>query len=117
MGFKPGGSEQPDFSHILTSLSNSKLQQSNNALYQTIYQLIQAVNRSRDLMQTGSDTVQAVVGNITDATIITVNDETGTMRFSRRLEPGNNMSFDDSVAAVRTVNNTGFHPFLLMARP
>lgn len=116
MSFTPKPT-QPDFSHILTSLANSKLQQNNNALYQTIFQLIQTISRSRDLSQSDIVTAQVIIGNITDATIVTVNDETGTMRFSRRLVSGNNMSFDDSVANIRTIDNIDFHPFLLMARP
>jgi hypothetical protein len=49
MAFKPEP-QQTDFSQLVVSLDNSKIQLNNYALYQTIFLLIQAVTRSRDLM-------------------------------------------------------------------
>jgi hypothetical protein len=42
-----------------------------------------------------------------DATILTVTDETADLPNSRRLLPGTNISFDDSVAGQRTLNASG----------
>jgi len=41
---------QPDFAQLKTSLANSHTQVKNNALYQTIFQLIERIERSRDLI-------------------------------------------------------------------
>lgn len=49
MPFRPEP-HQPDFASLIVSLDNSKIQRDNYALYQTIFLLIQAVTRARDLL-------------------------------------------------------------------
>jgi hypothetical protein len=53
------------------------------------------------------------VGAPTDATYLTVDNETADLPNSRRLLEGTGIEFDDSVASIRTAR-LEIHPFLLM---
>lgn len=104
MPFKPPP-VQPDFSSLITSLDNSKVQVSNYSLYQTIFFLITNAARARDLLVDDIDTINEVVSAILAATFLTVNNETIIFPNSRRLLPGTTIFFDDSVAGERTINS------------
>lgn len=106
MAFKPGA-VQPDFSSLITSLDNSKTQTSNYSLYQTIFLLIQNVNRARDLLVKSDDQINQDLAEIFAATFLTVNDETNDFPNSRQLLPGTGITFDDTVDGKRTINATG----------
>jgi hypothetical protein len=105
MAFKPGP-EQPDFSSLFTSLSNSKTQVSNYSLYQTIFFLITNTTRARDLLVDAIDTINEQISEILAATFLTVNDETNDFPNSRQLLAGIGITFDDTVAGQRTINAT-----------
>jgi hypothetical protein len=106
MPFKPPP-EQPDFSTLFTSLSNSRLQVTNNALYQTIFFLIQNTNISRDQLVDAIDVIDQGLSDIGAASFITVEDETSTFPNSRQLLAGPGIAFDDSVAGERTISTDG----------
>lgn len=100
MAFRPPP-HQPDFADLIVSLDNSKIQSSNNALYQTIFLLIQRITRSRDLLlKELEDGDQA----LSDRTYLTVDNEVAFLPFSRQLLAGKAITFDDSVANKMTVN-------------
>lgn len=103
MPFKPGP-QQPDFSTLFTSLSNSRLQVTNNALYQTIFFLIQNTNISRDQLIDAIETIDQGLSDIGAASFITVDDETAIFPNSRQLLAGPGIEFDDSVAGERTIS-------------
>ena len=93
--------QQPDFADLIVSLDNSKLQLTNNALYQTIFLLIQRITRSRDLLLNQLEEGDELLSN---RTFLTAADEVAFLPFSRELLAGKAVTFDDSVANERTVN-------------
>jgi hypothetical protein len=101
--FKPGP-QQPDFSSLFTSLSNSRTQITNNALYQTIFFLIQNTNISRDQLVDAIDVIDQGLSDIGAASFLTVDDETNLFPNSRQLLAGLGIEFDDSVAGERTIS-------------
>lgn len=103
MPFKPGP-EQPDFSTLFTSLSNSRLQSTNNALYQTIFFLIQNTNISRDQLIDAIDVIDQGLSDIGAASFLTIEDETATFPNSRQLIAGPGIVFDDSNAGERVIS-------------
>lgn len=106
MAFKPDA-VQPDFSSLITSLDNSKTQNSNYALYQTIYLLIQNLTRARDLLVKDVKGIDQEISEIFAASFLTVNDESFAFVNSRQLLAGTNITFDDTVAHKRTINASG----------
>lgn len=106
MPFKPGP-VQPDFSSLVTSLDNSRMQVTNYSLYQTILFLIQNTARARDLLAADVDTINETISAILAATFLTITDETLNFPNSRRVLAGSGIAFDDSVSGVRTISTTG----------
>ena len=98
--------KKPDFSSLVVSLDNSRLQQTNYALYQTIFFLIKNVLRWTNLTQADIDTINEDISKILAASFLTVNDETNDFVNSRRLLAGTGITFDDTVPGERTVNAT-----------
>ena len=95
---------QPDLAELITSLTNSKLQIKDNALYQTVYQIIQRIGRSRDLIIKDIQEIIDELNEIEDVTFLTVDDESGLLPNSRRLEAGDGITFDDSIINIRTIS-------------
>ena len=106
MPFKPDR-VQPDFSSLVTSLDNSRVQNANYSLYQTILFLIKNVARSRDLIIDDIAALDEEASEIAAASFLTAEDESGTFANSRQLLAGTNITFDDTIAGQRTVNATG----------
>lgn len=95
---------QPDFSHLIGILANSRIQQTNNALYQTLYLLIKGITQSRDsLVVTNNNTSQSLT-QLLGVTYLTSEDETVLLINSRKLLAGVGVSFDDSTPGERVVN-------------
>jgi len=103
MPFKPPP-QSPDFSALFTSLNNSKLHTTNNALYQTIYFLINNTVQSTQLTAAEIEVVNDEISKIFASTIQTVNKEIITFPNSRQLLAGVGVKFDDSVEGERTIN-------------
>jgi len=105
MGFKPKR-VQPDFSSLITSLDNSKTQNSNYSLYQTIFFLITNTSRARDLLVDDVATINEQISKIFASSFLTINDETNDFANSRQLLAGAGILFDDTVAGKRTVSSS-----------
>lgn len=117
MAWKGRQPEQIDYRDLLGTLVNSKIQQSNPPLFQVISILLQRLGDNKDLVvniledfrariQFVSDTIINLDGIATNATFLTVNDETITLPSSVQLLAGVGISFDDSVPNRRTINAT-----------
>lgn len=106
MAYKPPA-QQPDFSSLFASLTNSKTQVQNYSLYQTIFFLIQNTSKSRDLLVAAVDTINEEISAILASSFLTENDETAEFPNSRQLLAGTGITFDDTVAGARTVNSSG----------
>ena len=112
--------EQPDFSSLIVSLDNSKLQQNNYALYQTIFFLVQNAIRSQDLTTASIDTINDDITAIYAASFLTVNNESNDFVNSRQLLAGTGVEFDDSILNERTINAVsggGYAPMSTGAEP
>lgn len=119
MAFKPPAA-QPDFSSLITSLDNSRMQKSNYSLYQTIFLLIQNTQRARDLIVKNLKDVDQELSDIFAGTFLTINDETFKFPNSRQLLAGTGISFDDTTPHQRTINATstgGMVPMATGAEP
>lgn len=117
MAFKPK-KKQPDFSSLQTTLANAQISVKQNALYQTINQLIERLKKFQGLTVEGIEevnnsvnetnvTVNEFITNTEDASFLTVDDEILNFPSSIRLLAGTNITFDDSVAGARTINASG----------
>lgn len=87
----------------------SGLQQRDNALFQVISQLIDAVRQF--VIQTDATIGGGGGGgggSLLNATYLTATDETGTLPNSRELLAGANVGFDDTVSGERTVNGNNW---------
>lgn len=64
--------KQPDFDSLITTLTNSKVKSNDNALYQTIFNLIAKVRQSRDLtssnVENNTTNINKVVGDVAENT-------------------------------------------------
>jgi len=96
--------EKPEYADLITSLANSGQQTKNNALYQTIYLLLQRLTKSKILLDKDLEEIDNVVNELKNLTFITLDNETIKLPNSRRLLAGTNVAFDDSVDGERTVN-------------
>lgn len=113
MAFKPRN-DQPDLSGLLITLQQSKLIQTNPALYQTLKELIQRVGAARsglleDIDILAEEVASIVINNtvLADKTYLTATDETADLPNSRELLAGTNITFDDSTPGERTINASG----------
>lgn len=103
--------QQPGLDRLLSTLQQSGLSQDNPPLYQVISQLIRATKAIQTILNsnisgtvTDITTLAALVALLQALSYITVNDDSALLPNSRRLLAGSNVSFDDSVASVRTIN-------------
>lgn len=103
---------------LLSTLLASKTSQSNNPLYQTIFQLIKFAQETQDNLQAQIAKLNNVVfgtnpnnpsgggvGLVT-ATYLTSTDQHVLLTQSRELINGSGIQFDDSVNNIRTVLNS-----------
>jgi hypothetical protein len=98
---------QPDFSHLFGILANTKLQQTNNSLYEVIFLLIKEVVQSRDSLVVENNISAQSLAQLLGVTYLTVNDETALLINSRKEIAGSGIIFDDTVPGVRTVKTSG----------
>lgn len=114
-----GREEGPvEFNELLTSLNNSKIQQSNNALWQTIYQLIlksqqqrikitKVIDSINNSISTIGDTILNITNFLQNATFWTRNDETVNLPSSIQVIAGTGITLDYTVANQVTISTSG----------
>jgi hypothetical protein len=98
---------QPDFAHLFGILANSKIQQTNNALYETIFLLIREVIQARDSLVVNNNDLDDSLVQLLGVTYLTVDDETALLINSRRLLAGTGITFNDAIPGQRTISISG----------
>jgi len=121
MAYKGRTFDDVDFDSLQVTLVNSKLQQSNPALYLTISQLILKLRKNKDQVNDFFNTIigdinidttnniQAILKRIVgfaDSDILTWTDESANLQFSRTLIAGDGIEFDDTTANQRIISTT-----------
>lgn len=86
---------------LVTWLNQAGIQTTNIPLYQVIVTLIKA---AQEFQKEQAAVNSGTSGIFNNATFLTVNNELGSLPFSRILTAGSNVAFDDTVFGVRTVN-------------
>lgn len=126
MAWKGRRKDDVDFKNLLSTLNTTKLQSTDPMLYQTIKQLIDKSQQSRqqvsqilntfigDVNVEDSADLQAILNAIStinaflqDGSFLTYLDESNSLPTSRQLIAGTNVAFDDTVAFQRIINVTG----------
>ena len=114
------GREKPDvqFSLLLNALNNSRISQTNNALYQTIYEIITRIQNFRDrtitklvdlsdlIIQVG-DTILDLNNKLKDASFYSRNDETLNFPSSYQVIAAPGITLDYTVPNKVTVSASG----------
>lgn len=98
---------QPEFNDLITSLSNSRNQIKDNALYQTIFLLIKRLTISKDLTQKQIKDIDETLDNILSATFLTVDDESNLLVNSRKEVAGPGITFNDATPHIRVISASG----------
>jgi len=116
----------PTLQDLKQTLANSKTQTSDKSLYQTIFQLIDRISVSRDIIvgdttivDNSLNDINTIINNIitnnigpgggggsSTASFLTANNELATLPNSLRLVAGLNITFVDG-GGIRTINATG----------
>jgi hypothetical protein len=104
---------QPDFSLLEKTLASSGNQQTDNALYQTLFILFKKLVQMQGLFVDSDNEINLDLSAIKAATVLTVNDETNTFANSRRLLAGTGISFDDTVANIRTISSSNTSDYVI----
>lgn len=106
-----------DFGRLIASLNTSRLQSKDNATYQTIFNLIKALQQIQnelnairgliealDAVETTIEEIEAEIATLQSLTFLTSTNESGNLPNSRELLAGSNITFDDTVPNERTIN-------------
>lgn len=115
MAWKGRTPNQQDYNQLISALANSGLQQSNNALYQVIFQLVQVAQKNKDLTVTQFNELTQIVDSISNTVInpttglanlsyLTTNFELPSLPNSRQLLAGVGILFDDTLPGKRTIS-------------
>lgn len=99
MGFKPSN-HQPDFSKLLGFLNDSKLIQTNPALFQTIQEIIRRIQQADNIFK---DELADILDAL-KASFLTATPESGRLPNSRELVAGLGITFDDTQPHKRIIN-------------
>ena len=105
MPFKPPA-VQPDFSSLVTSLDNSKLQSTNYALYQTVFFLIHNTQNSRNLLLNDIGNIGGDLSKILAATVLTEADESIVFPNSRQLIAGLGITLDVTIPNQMVISSS-----------
>ena len=97
-----------DIDKLRSQLLASGTQQSNNALFQVIDQLIKLLKGTDTTAINAGSTAGGIGALIAGLDVLTHSDESVSLPDSRRLLAGTNVTFDDAVANQRTVNVSVF---------
>lgn len=93
-----------DLDRLLAVLITSGIQQTNNALYQVIAELIKS---NKDLRARFAVLIGEASTNLSSGSFLTDDDESLAFPNSRRLLAGVDIGFDDSIPNQRTINFIG----------
>jgi hypothetical protein len=118
MAWKGRTPNDVDFNQLLSTLNNSRVQQSNNALYQTLYQIITNVQQFRDRTITRlveladnildiGNTIINIVAGLKDATFWTKDNQTLNFPSSIKVVAGTGITLDYTVANQVTIISSG----------
>ncbi len=91
----------PNYQQLRKTLLAATEQVKNYPLYQTIIRILDIGDQSNNFFKTEIESIS--VGN-TDATYLTVDDESADLPNSRQVLAGTGIAFDDSIPNVRTVS-------------
>lgn len=92
----------PDLDKLKAILMVSGLKTKDNALFQVINNLIDAVKQSQGVT---NNTINNTSTGLVSKTYLTVDDETASLPNSRQELMGNFITFDDSVPGERTISS------------
>lgn len=98
---------QPEFSKLMSLLNNTRVQTQNPALWQFLSQFLNFTKQFQGITTKDVDNLTKDVEGISDATVLTSENETTSFPHSRELLAGTNITFDDTTANERTINATG----------
>lgn len=107
MPFQPKET-QPQYADLITSLANSGQQTKDNALYQTIYILLQRLTKSKNLFLEDLKDLEALLDRFKNITFLTQDDETILLPNARRLMESLGIAFDDVIDGERTLRLTHY---------
>ena len=96
-----------DHSRLKSQLMQAGLQQTNNALFQVINQLIEMLTNANSNTSSSGVTTLFSSRAPASASFLTVNNESSTLPSSRQLLAGTNIIFDDTIINQRTISSSG----------
>lgn len=100
--------EQPQYADLITSLANSGQQTKENALYQTVYILLQRLTKSRNMFLEDLKDLEALIDKLKNITFLTQDNETLLLPNSRQILESLGIDFDDSIFGERTLRLTHY---------
>lgn len=118
MAWKGRTVAQSDFTQLIKALDNSRIQTENNALYQVLFQLVQAAQKNKDITVNEFVTLTNLIDSISNTNIsntnglaalllvdfITKTDQTSLLVNSIHEIAGTLLAFDDTTPGQRTIN-------------
>jgi hypothetical protein len=118
MAWKGRKEEPVNFNQLISTLVSSGIHATNNALFQTINQLILYCQKNKNLTITNIEEINTNIKDLSDITIIaqqnikdatfwTENDETASFASSIQVIAGTGITLDYTVANQVTVSSTG----------
>lgn len=96
-----------DLDKLITILNQTRLQTSNNPLYQVLLSLIQTAQKFQRQSTIVAGGNSAEIAVLKSRTYLTAVSEVASLPNSRQLLAGTNVAFDDTTPGQRTVNVTG----------
>lgn len=118
MAWKGNQPKDVDFNQLLSTLNNSRVQQTNNALYQTLYQIITNLQQFRDRTITRlleladniidiGNTIINIVAGLQNATFWTKDNQTLNFPSSIKVVAGTGIILDYTTPNQVTVSSSG----------
>jgi hypothetical protein len=100
--------EQPQYADLITSLDNSRQQIKDNALWQTVYILLQRLTKSKNMFLDDLKDLEALLDKFKNISFLTQDDETILLPNSRRLLESLGIDLDDSIFGEKTIRLTHY---------
>lgn len=95
--------QQPDLSKLVAQLNVSSIQQTNNPLYQVIFQLIRNAQSIQNLLNEDISGHTSDITTLTNQHYLTSANDSAVLPNSRQLIAGNGITFNDVTANQRTI--------------